>query len=187
MNRIIHRGKLRKWDDDRGFGFIKPNDNTRTVFIHISALKGMPRRPVVGDTITYEIVEETNGKIRAVHASIEGIAIQNQQRTSQRHSHKSGYDIAIRIGYYILILLVVGSVFIFIQSNGPSTSPPILTAIRKPGCIIKGNISISSGNKIYHLPGMEDYDSTVIDPGKGEQWFCTEDEAMSQGWKKAPR
>jgi hypothetical protein len=34
---------------------------------------------------------------------------------------------------------------------------------------------------------MEDYENTIIDPMKGEKWFCTESEAIANGWKKAPR
>ena len=57
------------------------------------------------------------------------------------------------------------------------TTPP-------PGCLIKGNIS-SSGEKIYHLPGQRNYEATIIDPAKGERWFCTEDEAVANGWRKS--
>jgi hypothetical protein len=59
--------------------------------------------------------------------------------------------------------------------------------IANPKCTIKGNISVDTGNKIYHLPGMEDYESTVIDPSKGEKWFCTESDAIANGYHKAPR
>lgn len=51
-------------------------------------------------------------------------------------------------------------------------------------CPIKGNIS-SSGEKIYHLPGQRYYDKTTIDKSKGERWFCSEEEAISSGWRKA--
>lgn len=66
---------------------------------------------------------------------------------------------------------------------------PFLTAnFLKPECNIKGNISVSNpANRFYHLPGMEDYESTNIDTSKGERWFCSESEAVSNGWKKAPR
>ncbi len=57
----------------------------------------------------------------------------------------------------------------------------------KPDCSIKGNISISSGKELYHLPGMEDYESTNIEAVHGERWFCTEAEAISKGWVKAPK
>lgn len=56
-----------------------------------------------------------------------------------------------------------------------------------PGCDIKGNISFDSGEKIYHMPGDEFYDSTFIDQAKGERWFCTEDEAMENGWRKSKK
>lgn len=53
------------------------------------------------------------------------------------------------------------------------------------GCTIKGNIS-RGGNRIYHVPGSPSYDATVIDPRRGERWFCSEDEARDAGWR-APR
>lgn len=59
--------------------------------------------------------------------------------------------------------------------------------IRKPGCDIKGNISWNNDKKLYHLPGMKDYEITEISPEKGERWFCTESEAIANGWKKVPK
>jgi len=54
-----------------------------------------------------------------------------------------------------------------------------------PGCAIKGNISSSSGEKIYHVPGQRYYEQTKIEPDKGERWFCTEEEAIANGWRKS--
>ncbi len=53
--------------------------------------------------------------------------------------------------------------------------------------VIKGNISIRTGEKIYHVPGGEFYDETVIDSAKGERFFCTETEAVAAGWRKSLR
>ncbi len=53
--------------------------------------------------------------------------------------------------------------------------------------VIKGNISRSTGEKIYHVPGQENYEKTVIDETAGERWFCTEAEAVAAGWRKARR
>ena len=52
------------------------------------------------------------------------------------------------------------------------------------GCKIKGNIS-KSGEKIYHVPGQTYYEQTKISPGYGERWFCTDAEAIANGWRKA--
>lgn len=53
------------------------------------------------------------------------------------------------------------------------------------GCEIKGNISSSDNEKIYHLPGDRGYNSTKIDPNKGERWFCTSAEAEANGFRHA--
>lgn len=54
-------------------------------------------------------------------------------------------------------------------------------------CIIKGNVSINTGERIYHLPGQEFYDDTRISPQYGERWFCSEADAIQAGWRRARR
>jgi len=58
------------------------------------------------------------------------------------------------------------------------------TTVPATDCVIKGNIS-SSGEKIYHLPGQKYYNQTVINESAGELWFCSEQEAVSAGWRKS--
>ena len=53
------------------------------------------------------------------------------------------------------------------------------------GCVINGNISFDRGQRIYHMPGDHYYDATVINPAKGERWFCSEAEAQAAGWRHA--
>jgi hypothetical protein len=48
-------------------------------------------------------------------------------------------------------------------------------------CNIKGNISLNTGERFYHVPGQEHYSETVITPSKGERWFCSE-EAARAAW-----
>lgn len=68
-----------------------------------------------------------------------------------------------------------------------ATGCPAGCASPPPGCVIKGNISLDSGEKIYHQHGQEYYEVTTIDPRYGERWFCTEQEALANGWRKAYR
>ena len=51
------------------------------------------------------------------------------------------------------------------------------------GCPIKGRVR--SGNRVYVLPWSPSYDTVRINTTKGERWFCTEDEAIAAGWRKA--
>ncbi|WP_008309150.1 cold shock domain-containing protein [Leptolyngbya sp. PCC 6406] len=75
-------------------------------------------------------------------------------------------------------------------ANPPAVEPPVVeppvvdTTLND--CNVKGNISISSGKRLYHMPGMRDYDITNISPEHGERWFCSEAEAVEHGWQRAP-
>ncbi|MEA5511355.1 hypothetical protein VB715_16395 [Crocosphaera sp. UHCC 0190] len=89
------------------------------------------------------------------------------------------------IGFVAVSLVTFSSITIQSQNNAAfassSTIPP------NPKCNIKGNISVSTGKKLYHIPGQQDYEKTVISTDKGERWFCSEEEARKAGWTKAPR
>lgn len=63
-------------------------------------------------------------------------------------------------------------------NNVNSSSPQVA----RGDCDIKGNIT---SEKIYHVPGGQFYEKTVIDESKGEKWFCTEEEAVAAGWRKS--
>jgi len=65
-----------------------------------------------------------------------------------------------------------------VSSHSPSSES------HRTGCDIKGNIN-SKGERIYHVPGGQSYASTLIDPARGERWFCSEAEAQAAGWRRA--
>lgn len=64
----------------------------------------------------------------------------------------------------------------------PASTPK--SAPAGDNCRIKGNIN-RKGERIYHLPGERDYGRTRMDKGKGERWFCSQEEAVASGWRKA--
>jgi cold shock CspA family protein len=68
----LRSGKLTKWKDERGFGFIQPADGSQEVFLHISEVKDATRRPQENDTIYYHCVVDSDGKVRACNAFILG-------------------------------------------------------------------------------------------------------------------
>lgn len=85
---LMDRGVLVRWNDEKGFGFIQPEKNAaQDVFIHISVLKKMARKPIVGDSILYQTEVQNDGKRKAVIASIEGVAVVAASATPRSHSH----------------------------------------------------------------------------------------------------
>lgn len=69
---------------------------------------------------------------------------------------------------------------------GDACGPDVATLVDDGACVIKGNIN-SKGVRIYHVPGQQHYDETIISPDKGERWFCSEDEARDAGWRASKR
>ena len=86
-----------------------------------------------------------------------------------------------------IVNVVILAVTSILTMNLGASGAPVITSVATPGCNIKGNISVVTGRKLYHLPGMRNHAATIIDLAKGERWFCTEAEAKSNGWIKAQR
>jgi cold shock protein len=106
MTKILVKGVLKTWKADRGFGFIKPDDGGKDIFIHISALKGVSRRPVTGDVIYYQIAKDNRGKYKAINAYIEGVKL--LEDTAMDRSNKKGImEIISNKGVIVIIVVVL--------------------------------------------------------------------------------
>ena len=86
-------------------------------------------------------------------------------------------------------LVLVTILLLWSLGPQPPSPPPIVSPVPEPppDCYIKGNISLRTGERIYHSPGQQYYEQTEIDPAEGERWFCTEEEARANGWRKSKR
>ncbi len=51
-------------------------------------------------------------------------------------------------------------------------------------CLIKGNNREGHNTKIYSFPGCKSYNNAKVDTDLGDQWFCSEKEAMVAGYVK---
>lgn len=77
---MLHKGKITTWNDDKGFGFITPNNGSGRVFIHIKAFSERNLRPVDGDVVVYSIAKDDQGRMRAVNAKFSGDKEPNHPR-----------------------------------------------------------------------------------------------------------
>ena len=60
-------GKIKWCNSTKGYGFIVDDENSKDVFVHISAMKSAGIESLdEGDEVTYE-VEENNGKTNAIN------------------------------------------------------------------------------------------------------------------------
>ena len=53
------------------------------------------------------------------------------------------------------------------------------------GCPIKG--AVGTDGKVYLLPWSREYDRVKVRSGRGERWFCSEQDARAAGWRLAEK
>lgn len=68
-----NKGTIKTWKEDKGFGFIKPDDGDKDIFAHISEFGRIPRKPRAGDKVSYQIMRDKDGKVKAGNIYIEGV------------------------------------------------------------------------------------------------------------------
>lgn len=53
-----YQGKVAKWFDDKGYGFVSTEATAEQVFLHISAIQKGQTTPAVGEELTFEITHD---------------------------------------------------------------------------------------------------------------------------------
>lgn len=66
------QGRLIEWKDAKGFGFIAPDGGGTQVFVHIKAFSDRRCRPGGGERVSYELLRDDKGRLRAVDVAFIG-------------------------------------------------------------------------------------------------------------------
>lgn len=104
-------GKLKTWNEDKGFNFLAPDDGGQDIFVHVSQL---PRniRPMVGQHFGFEIALNAEGKKKAVGVYVQAAepprAPADRRTQGKRVPQSSGIGF---LGGATLMLVLAGTVF----------------------------------------------------------------------------
>lgn len=112
-------GTLIKWNEDRGFGFIKLAKDDSEVFVHISAFPRDGVRPRVEELISFEVEKGKDGRKRAVRVMRPG------QRTESRKVRAPARHQARRLWRQFVFALIIAGIGASIFSrftNTPSSA-----------------------------------------------------------------
>lgn len=113
------QGRITKWQDDKGFGFIE-TEAGESLFFHVSEFKA-PRRPIIHEPVVFSIGQDKQGRLQAKQVQElsfvqQQMADKNSQirqrnaKKSQQADFEAGQKKRLLLGvafYAVLVLLVV--------------------------------------------------------------------------------
>lgn len=106
---IRKQGHIKKWQDDKGFGFIETAAG-ESVFFHVSAFKAQ-RRPEVGEQVVFTVTQDNQGRLQAREVQELSFVQQKMaQKNSQirRRNHKRSAQAEFEAGQKKRLFLGIG-------------------------------------------------------------------------------
>jgi len=117
MNTVASRfnGTLKKWNAERGFGFVVADHGNQELFVHVSAFPRDGRLPVIGEPLSFEMELDKEGRKRAVRVRRPGAPehkaprhaqheqIRDQTRREPRRTESNSFGTR-----FVALLLVAG-------------------------------------------------------------------------------
>ncbi|WP_448970939.1 excalibur calcium-binding domain-containing protein [Neisseria sp.] len=98
------RGVIVKWDDEKGYGFIRIDGGNKEIFCHISDFSPRNPRPEINEAVGFEVVSDDKGRFSA-----QQIRYLNQERAvspGYRKKHRKDEESPTSIVQVVLSLLV---------------------------------------------------------------------------------
>ncbi len=77
------KGIVDQWSDEKGFGFIKPDNGSGKIFFHISSVVTKERKPCAGDRVLFDTFFDSEQRLKAECIVIEGVATEGAFPTSE--------------------------------------------------------------------------------------------------------
>lgn len=64
-----YQGQIIKWHDDKGYGFVRATSDSKDVFLHISDVHRLNKRPEINELVSYELMKDDRGRFRATNVA----------------------------------------------------------------------------------------------------------------------
>ena len=108
------QGQVKKWQDDKGFGFIETK-NGDSVFFHINEFKAH-RRPNVGEQVVFTLGQDNQGRMRAKDVQelsfVQRQKAQKIRQSNHKHSTQEDFEagkkkrLFLGFGFYAVLLFL---------------------------------------------------------------------------------
>lgn len=125
MNPPRHEGTLKKWNTERGFGFILAHGDGHDIFVHATAFPHDGYLPTVGEVLTFDIEPDRSGKSSAVRVQrfiapalevAKNSGKFKKLRLSKSPSSSSGHS-PLRRGQKVVVLMLLVALAVLAYSR----------------------------------------------------------------------
>jgi cold shock CspA family protein len=107
------QGTLCKWNEERGFGFIKPYAGGSDIFVHISSFPKHIELPTIGESVFYHIAIRS-GKPQAIDVRTQDYE-QSRHIKTRYGSRKKSSSLGLFVLVFLLLALIAMVYFKFLD------------------------------------------------------------------------
>lgn len=113
-------GALKTWND-KGFGFIAPSKGGQDIFVHISDYPKQGGQPKIGESLTFLVMLDKDGKKKAILVQRPGVNSKVSRQGRAQSSARKGRSIGHRLLGVIVIALLIAVGYRYVA---PKFGPP---------------------------------------------------------------
>ena len=102
---MLYQGKISKWIDEKGFGFITQDGSNEQVFVHISGFEKGQQRPNVGEVVSYEVANDVKKGLQAYKVKYINRPATQSRSSDKAYKPKNGVNLFKWICIVALLLI----------------------------------------------------------------------------------
>ena len=111
-----YQGKISKWIDDKGFGFITQDGSNEQVFVHISGFEKGQQRPNVGEVVSYEVANDIKKGLQAYKVKYVNRPETQSSSSEKAYKPKNGVNL---FKWICIVALLLISPYLYKKASFP--------------------------------------------------------------------